>query len=226
VFANLFGTLTFIVTLIGCVGAILAVAFTLMTHRLRTAWRIGRLMLVWVGLYIAVLLAVSFTSPQHILDPGQEHCFDEMCFSVRDVITAKTWGTGPHPMTAHGRYYVLTVQLHNAAKRVPQRPDSAMMWIADQQGRQYTDWVNAQETPEEPLGGMITAQQIWYRRLEPGESMTHTIAFDLPVDAAQPSLVITEGSGPTLLIIGDENSFFHSKTAFRLTPVRHDATSP
>jgi hypothetical protein len=171
-----------------------------------------------LGLYAAALLFVSLTSSQIILGPGQEHCFDEMCFSVKGVTTTPTLGTTPHQITAHGLYYVLTVQLHNAAKRVPQRPDSTMMWITDQQGHAYTDWVNAQETPGQPVGSPITTAHIWHRRLEPGESLAHLIAFDLPVDSVQPRLVIKEGSGPTPLIIGDENSFFHAKTAFRLTP--------
>lgn len=215
---NLVTTLIFIVTFVGCAVAIVASALALVIRRFQVAWMIGRVMLVWVGLYAAALLFVSFTSSPVILDLGQEHCFDEMCFSVKGVTTTQTLGTTPHQITAHGLYYVLAVQLHNAAKRVPQRPDSAMMWITDQQGHVYTGWVNAQETPGQPMGGPITIPQIWYRRLEPGESMTHSVAFDLPVNVVQPRLVIKEGSGPTPLIIGDENSFFHAKTAFRLTP--------
>ncbi len=53
--------------------------------------------------------------------------------------------------------------------------------------------------------------------IAPGQKYSVPLAISLPAGAASPVLVITEGSAfPTRLIIGDENSFLHKKTVFRL----------
>jgi len=215
-FANLFGSLAFIGAFFGLVGLAMAVIVALLTRHFRAAWRIGWLMLAWAGVYIAVLLLASFTSSPRRLDLGQEHCFDEMCFSVQSVTTTKTLGTGSNQITANGVYYLVTVQLRNAALRQPQKPSQPAVWVIDAQGRKYTEAVSTAEEQGPPFGQSVAFPQLWNQRLQPGETQAHILAFDLPADVSQPALVITEGGGPTYLIIGDENSFFHSKTEFRL----------
>ena len=220
-FANLFGTLAFIGAFFGLVGLAITMIAALLTRHFRTAWRIGWMMLAWAGVYIAVLLLASFTSRPRLLDFGQEHCFDEMCFSVQSVTTTKTLGTGSNQITANGVYYLVTVQLRNAALRQPQKPSQPAVWVIDAQGRKYTEAVSAAEEQGPPFGQSVAFLQLWNQRLQPGENQAHILAFDLPADVSQPALVISEGGGPTYLIIGDENSFFHSKTEFRLAPVNH-----
>jgi hypothetical protein len=52
--------------------------------------------------------------------------------------------------------------------------------------------------------------------LRPGESYTTTLAFDLPADARNPSLLITEGEWLTHFVIGHENSPLHKHVRFQL----------
>lgn len=69
------------------------------------------------------------------------------------------------------------------------------------------------------LPGLVAP--LWIQKIQLGETVSQTVAFDLPVDtlAGQPGLVVTEGIGPlSAVIIGDENSFFHAKTEFLLNP--------
>ena len=54
------------------------------------------------------------------------------------------------------------------------------------------------------------------RSLQPGESYTTRLVFDLPEKAPDPRLVITESDWITRALIGHENSLLHRKTSFRL----------
>jgi len=214
-FANLFGTLAFLGTLLGLIAAGIGLIFSLARLRFKTAGWIGLGVLAWLGIYAAILLAVSFSSAQRVLGKGQEHCFDEMCFSMTAVSTAKTLGSGEGQVTASGIYYIVTVQLRNDAKQVAQKPSDPQIWIQDPQGRTYTTILGT-GTPGLAAGQAVDSGQLWGQRLQAGESQTRVLAFDLPQGIAQPVLVITEGGGPTSLIIGDENSPFHAKTVFQL----------
>jgi len=214
VLANGFGTLAFLITFFALVAALILVLFNLARRRPRTAWKIGRVMLAWTGVYAILLLGVSLSSRAPVLEQGQEHCFDEMCFSVQEIITAPALGTGEAQVNAQGIFYVITVELHSASRRTPQKPSNPHIWVIDAQGGSYTRMVSAGD----PAGQPLDPARLWDRKVQPGEKVDRVVAFDLPMKAGlAPSLVITEGSGfPTDLIIGDENSFFHAKTTFRL----------
>jgi hypothetical protein len=54
------------------------------------------------------------------------------------------------------------------------------------------------------------------RSMQPGESYTTRLVFDLPEKAPDPRLLITESDWITRLVIGHENSPLHRKTSFRL----------
>ncbi len=211
-FSNFLGSLAFLASLvllpIGCI----ALVVTLVTRRRKAAARIGLGVAAWIGIYAAALLLVSLTTPQRELAMGEEHCFDEMCFSVQNVATSKTLDEGNQKLTTGGIFYIVTVQLRNDAKRVAQKPSDLAIWIQDNQGRSYTQILGAGDA----LGQPLDASRLWDQKLQAGESQARTLAFDLPADTAEPRLVITEGGGPTFLIIGDENSPFHAKTVFKL----------
>ena len=54
------------------------------------------------------------------------------------------------------------------------------------------------------------------RSLQPGESYTTRLVFDLPEKARDLRLLITESDWITRALIGHENSPLHPKTTFRL----------
>jgi hypothetical protein len=213
---KLLGALAFIVTILGLAGLGIGLIASLLTHHFRAAGRIGLLMLAWAGGYLVILLFASFTSRTILLDLGQEHCFDEMCYSVLGAYTSKTLGMRPNQMVAQGNFYILTVQLRNAARRQPQKPSQPELWVLDNQRRKYTQAVSAADGNGLAANQPVVFTELWNRQLQPGETQSFILAFDLPADISDPRLVITEGSGPGALIIGDENSFFHAKTEFRL----------
>lgn len=195
-----------------CLGVIL---FALITRRTRLAERAGLVLAAWIGVYAALLLLFSLTSRTRYLAIGQERCFDEMCFSVTGVTTSPTLGEAH----AKGVFYIVSVQLHSEAKRTAQRPSQAELFVVDAQGRHYTQMFNAGDELGLPVGQPLTTAQVWDRKLQPGETLARTIAFDLPAGVEQPGLVLSEGIGPLgVIVIGDENSLLHQHVEVLLGP--------
>ncbi len=207
---NLLGTLAFLITLLFLVISLGVVPVSLLRKRTGRVGRIGAAMLAWLAVYVVILFAVSLTSRESVLGQGQEHCFDEMCFSVQGVTQTKTLEN----RQANGLFYVVDVRLRNAARRTAQKPSNPQLGVIDDERHEYKEMLEGQG---EMAGQAVTAGQLWNRRLSPGEIMEQRVAFDLPPNTLSPRLVIAEGPGfPTDVIIGDENSFLHAKTTFRL----------
>ena len=151
--------------------------------------------------------------------PGAERCFDEMCYSVKSITTAHTLDASPHPLTALGEFYIIAVQLRSAARGNAQKPSQPDLFVIDARGRRYSPAIIAGSETGLPIGQPVTAGRLWDQQIQPGAVAIRTVAFDLPAGVRQPGLVITEGIGPlSAIIIGDEGSFLHAKTQFRLTP--------
>ena len=55
--------------------------------------------------------------------------------------------------------------------------------------------------------------------LRPGESYEATLVFELPADAQNPRLWLTDPEIVNWVLIGHENSFFHKKVYFGLETV-------
>jgi len=212
--ANLLGTLTLLLTILILVVALLAAVVILVSGHARFALRISQGVLAWIAAYALLLVVVSLTSPRQILEPGQEHCFDEMCFSVQGVSTTRTLGSDGQQVTAQGVYYVVSINLRNAARGTAQKPSLTNFWVTGEQGRRYRPLTAGNDTP----GQALDVSHLWDQKLQPGEHQAHTIAFDLPEKMSNPTLFLTEGGGISALIIGDENSPFHPITGFRLNP--------
>jgi len=216
---GLFGILAFFGTILGLVIGVIVIGIALLTRHFPRARKTGTLLLVWIGLYAAALLAASFSSQPQYLERGKERCFDEMCYSVKALTITQANGMAPIQFKAQGNYYVVTVQLRSDSKRTAQKPSEPDLFIVDAQGDRYTQMVNAGTDPGFPMGQPVTAAQLWDQKLQPGETINRTVAFDLPGTIQQPGLVVSEGIGPlSAIIIGDENSIFHAKTEFNLNP--------
>lgn len=207
---------TFILTFLGIVVGLLTIVVNFIRGNKSLAAKVGLGLVGWVGLYLVVLLIMSFTSTQITLAANQEKCFDEMCFSVTNVRATKTLDTGLGQTLAQGNFLVVQVQLRNAAKRVSQKPDSPKFQVVDAQGNIYDYSANGETALAKGQSQPEIYTLNWTEKLQPGDKSERIIIFDLPNKVQQPYLVISEGSWPTLLVIGDENSFFHSRTRIRL----------
>ena len=216
---GLFGLLAFFGTILFFVIIVILIAIALLTRHPQRIKKIGRVVVIWIGVYLLVLLSFSLLSKPRFIEPGKERCYDEMCYSVTSVTTAQTLGTAPNLLAAKGEFYVITIQLRNDSKGTAQKPSRPDLFIIDARGKQISQIINAGDELGLPIGQQVTAAQLWDQRIPSGEIVTRTIAFDLPAGIKQPGLVVTEGVGPlSAVIIGDEGSLFHAKTEFPLVP--------
>jgi hypothetical protein len=209
---ELLGTLLFLTTVVGALGVVIAIVYGAFTRRRRLIRVLLITSAIWLALYIALLVGASLLTPQQVLQAHQERCFDEMCFSVLHATTQSTVGAGEQTQTAQGLYYVVTVQLRNASQRTAQKPDHPAFFLDDGHEHQY----QPSQVAQQALG----QQPVWDARLQPGETQSRPLVFDAPANLLQrsplPRLGITEGSWPTPLIIGDENSPWHQVTVIQL----------
>lgn len=201
-------TLFFLLTVLILLGTIVAIIVTLVSRRQLPARHILIGSSIWLSLYIIGMLVVSFLTPQTVLSLRQEKCFDDMCFSVTSVDITTNLKAKQFVSMPQGLFYIVTVQLRNAAIRAPAKPDNPLFTLVDQQGHSYTPSSLAQQS--------IGQSPTWNQQLQPGEIVPREIVFEVPTMLQQPGLLIAEGGWPTKLIIGDENSFFHKKTEVRL----------
>ena len=221
-FESFFGILTFFATILVLVTGVFVIGISLLTRHFMRAGRIGLILLGWIAVYAVILLTASFTSQPRYLSIGQERCFDEMCYSVTAVtITPTLTNDFLYQLKARGNFYLVTVQLRNAARREAQKPSNPDLFVIGAGGKIYSSYIDMRASggwgAPTNLPGLVLP--LWDQKIQPGETSSLTVAFDLPVDIRQPGLVVTEGIGPlSVAIIGDENSLFHAKTEFQLIP--------
>ena len=176
---------------------------------------------VVAGVYLALLLIFSFISHDTVLARGQEKHFCEidchLAYSVADSSSTKT--IGGVTSSAGGAFTLVTIKTRFDETTIgPNRgngqlsPNSRVLTVVDGQGRRYSLSPAGQQALESS-GGSGTPMTT---PLRPGESYLTTVAFELPADASNPTLLINEGDWVTRIVIGHENSLFHKKTSFRL----------
>lgn len=206
----MFGDLIFLATGLMIVVSVVVLAIALATRHWQFVRRVSLVGVTWLLIYAVALLVVSWVTPQQTLAMGQEHCFDDMCFSVTQArIANSVTSQDGASHVAQGAYYIVTVQLRNKARRQPQKPDSPGAYLVDSSGHTYQLARDGRQA--------IGQEARWDERLQPDERQTRELVFDAPTNAGPFSLVVTEGGWPSALVIGDENSPFHQKTAMRLT---------
>lgn len=205
-------------------SSILAVLLVLIRRRRWAIW-LATGAITWAGLYGVILMGFSFVSREQILSPGQEKYFCEgdchLAYSVLGIATAQRLGTPPHEVVARGKFYVVRVETWFDERTIsPQRPKDMpltrgprLVEVVDDTGRRFElSREGEEELAQHPsLSGPLT----------PGQSTVTELVFDLPGDLNNPRLVIVDTDPITYFLIGNENSFGHAKTTFRLEPAAY-----
>jgi len=193
-------------------------------RRRRAARRVLVGAIVGAGLYAAALLAFSLTSRDQVAERGEEKYFCEvdchLAYSVVDVRESKSLGSSSARGTARGLYRIVTLKVRfdpeTTSVHRPQdmslTPNPRSVRVVDASGAIYRPDPAGQRALETVEGTSIPLT----RSLQPGESYTTRLVFDLSENAPDPRLLITESDWITRLVIGHENSPFHGKTSFRL----------
>jgi len=212
---------------LGTAFLLFVVGLALIYSLLRKKIRLTRFAMITIalvgGLYLAILLIFSFASSEKVIARGAEKHFCEidchLAYSINDVRETKTLEDAPNQLSATGVFRVVTIKTRFDENTIgPHRgdgllyPNSRVVTISDQNGKQYIPSAEAQRVLEksQAAGTPMTIP------LRPGESYSTTLVFDLPADISNPTLLIREGESVTHLVIGHENSFLHKKTRFQI----------
>lgn len=201
----------------------LAFVFTLTTKRFRANKFVLVAAVIIAAVYLGVMLLFSLRSYDQALARGQEKHFCELdchlAYSIAAVTDAKTIGIQPQQVTAAGTFRTVTIKTRfDEDTTSPRRgdgllyPNSRVLTLVDDQGRRYSPSPEAQRILEQTnaAGTAMT------NPLRPGDAYTTTVAFDVPTDAHNLSLLINEGEWLTHFVIGHENSPLHKKTTLQL----------
>jgi len=199
-------------------GFILFVGLILLIHALIV--RKGRRakiflpMILMIGFaYFAVMLIFSLLSHDKLLARGEEKHFCELdchlAYSITKTHQAKTIGDTTNQSTAQALFTIVTIQTRFDETTISPRrgngllyPNSRALTLVDERGNRYAAVAQS--------GMPLTAP------LRPGEAYTTEVAFDLPSDTKNATLLINESDWITHLVIGHENSPLHKKTSFQL----------
>ena len=151
-----------------------------------------------LGIYGVILVAVSLASHDHVLAPGQEKRFCaldcDLAYSVTDVARTNDAPRDRHTLNVR-------LRVRNDAKVEPVRPVNVHAWLV---------------TDQDPRIEPASISPVVFHELGPGQDETIDLRFEVPNRAKDLKLTVTEGGWPTRFVIGDENSFLHRKTMFRI----------
>lgn len=169
--------------------------------------RLARLAIVAAGaaagVYLDALLVLSLVSREQVASIGEEKYFCEIdCHLAYSVVGVQSVGRR-RLVTLRVRFDEDTISPCRA-RNLPLTPNRRVVRIVDANGRAYAP------EPATARDGLLA------RPLRPGESDVTRLVFDLPPDAPEPLLLITEANWATRLLLGHENSFLHRRTWFRL----------
>lgn len=200
-----FGDLLFGLSVLLTVGSLCRVGYLL----LRCRWKRARRLLVYLGAFLGayglVLVGVSLTSPRRMLGLRQPRCFDDWCLQLDRVAWRATVGRSPAVAVARGRYAVVTVRVLSRARGASQRALDARIYVVAADGRRYDpDGAAQRALAAQGAGGLPLASEV-----APGGSFTRTVAFDVLTRTGHLDLVVQHGLFPSLLVIGDAQSFLH-----------------
>ncbi|MEO8435539.1 MAG: hypothetical protein ABI596_11645 [Pyrinomonadaceae bacterium] len=179
--------------------------------------------IVIAAFYVGLVLLFAFSSKERVLARGQEKHFCEidchLAYSIADVRQSKTLGNPPAQASAAGMFTTVTLKSRFDEKTIGSQrgngqltPNSRVVTVIDGQGRRYSP----SEAGQRALAQSGLAGTPVNTALRPGESYVTTLAFDLPADAKNPTLLVNEGEWETRFIIGHENSPWHKTTRFQL----------
>ena len=139
---------------------------------------------VGFGVIIAFVAAVSLR-PTHLVRFGEPIQQDDFSYAVTRVAKTNALGAAPQRITAHGTFYVVTVQVENRALQVSFEWDPSMVRVLDANGRQYSFSIEGQR--------QLDAAAPSNRIIEHGETARYQVAFDLPDAVQKPALAFSNG---------------------------------
>lgn len=187
--------LLFIAIFLATLVALLRAAFFAIRGQRASALALLRRCCLCAASYLGIVVLASVFWPRSVMQVGDQRCFDDWCIAVENASRKPVGG---------GVSYIVTLRLSSRARRVSQRENGMVVYLADNRGRRYDATPNMSAVPLDV-------------QLGPQESTTTTRIFEIPADAHEPGLVITHQGGFPIgwFIVGYE-TWFHKAALVRL----------
>jgi hypothetical protein len=185
---NLFD-LVFILAFLAAAATLLSAAFRAIRGHRAGAVALLRRLCICAAAYLGIVVIASVFWPRTVLQMGEPRCFDDWCITVESATR--------QPAAGGHIAYLVTLRLFSSARRVTQRENNVIVFLADDRGRRF-----------DPIPKQSDVS--FNVQLGPQESVNATRAFELPGDAHSPGLVVTHAGGFPIgwFIVGYE-TWFH-----------------
>jgi hypothetical protein len=151
----------YLVTLAAAIGLLTSIGM-LVAGKFRTAGRVAAASVAGLALYIAAASAIEWVWPQRVIKLGDSYCWDLWCMGI-DKVNAIPRG--------QETVYKIDVHFFSDANTVKTGTDEAVLYLMDDRGGRF------------PLVDDPTVIPI-NTRLDPGQSLSTTLTFVTPKDAA------------------------------------------
>ena len=173
-----------------------------------------------LGAYGAVLLGMSVASREIVLRPGERKYFCELDCHIAYSVEKAERVTRLDRLDANGTFYVVTLKAwfdpeSTSPRRpagAPLRPNARQAVIVDAAGHVFPLSTAGEAALTRERGPQPSLEQ----ELMPGESYSAQLVFELPNDAANPRLYLTDPSPENSFLFGHEQSPGHRKVLFAL----------
>lgn len=162
-----------------------------------------------LGLYLAILAVTDVLSSQKVFKVGEEQCFDEMCFAVRDVQTLPEQALNPAGTPA-SMFYVVKISVISHSRGRAQAEGGL-------RGRLYDGdtYFNVSEAAQKAYDAQHGESPRLTQRISPGECILTVLVFEVPQRITHPALTLDHGFTPGYFVIG-ESPFFHKPDIHQL----------
>ena len=185
---RMLGMLLFLVTAVSLAVGLLTLVYAAGTRDVRLARRVLTATGVVAGLYAAVLIGGPLLTRERTLAPGSEVSF---CGFDCHLHVSVAGASRPGPVE-------VILQFRSDAKAAPEFPGVLLVRALDSAGRRYPP---LEPVPDAPLG--------------PGETRTHAVSFDVPVNAG-PVRVVVSWDGLDYLIPGPQNPLVQQRATLAI----------
>jgi hypothetical protein len=202
--------LLFLLFVLATVLALIATIVLHMSRRHKVAYRtMVATAAAWVA-YLAIVAAVSASTPQRVLGMNEDLCFDEICFAAVDFRVAPQLGPADRPTKASGIFSIVTVRVssHSRGRTQSEGGLRARLW----DGARYYD---ASAVGQQAYLASGASSAPLTARLSPGETVQSIQVFDMPLQVPSLQLVLDHGFTPGYFVIG-ESPLFHQPTVIKL----------
>jgi len=172
--------------------------------------------------YFALLFGVALASGDKTLPPGNWKYFCEadchIAYSIESTQEASTIAAEARPIAAQGRFIVVRLKTWFDQNSIapwrgnaPLTPDARVVRLVDERGRRFLPLPKA-------AASLHIASTPLNQPLRPGDSYSTSFVFDVPTDARNPRLLISDVEPVSRLLIDHENSPLHGKIYLALSP--------